>query len=131
MTWLLDTNVVIHGIRSEPASVRRRLQQVGPDEVRISAITVAELWYGAERSDDPARRRAVFHEFLKPYEVVPFDRRAGEHHGRLRHELRHQPIGERDLLIAAIAVANGYTVVTSNTGEFRRVLGLGVEDWSR
>ncbi|MGH8953058.1 MAG: type II toxin-antitoxin system VapC family toxin [Acidimicrobiia bacterium] len=130
MTWLLDTNVVIQAIRGRPAKVRRRLNRVGPDDVTVSAITVAELWYGAERSAEPQRRKDVFEEFLKPYEDLPFDRPAGEHHGRLRHQLRHNPIGERDLLIAAIAMANDLIVVTSNVREFRRVPGLKVEDWS-
>jgi len=38
-------------------------------------------------------------------------------------------IGPNDLMIAAIALANGLTVVTHNIGEFGRVPGLNVEDW--
>jgi tRNA(fMet)-specific endonuclease VapC len=38
-------------------------------------------------------------------------------------------IGPNDLLIAAIALANSVTLVTNNTQEFRRVVGLNVEDW--
>ncbi len=131
MIWLLDTNTVVYAIRARPAAVRARLGRVSPDDVRVSAITVAELWYGAQRSTEPARRRAVFEAFLDPYEILSFDRAAGEEHGRLRHRLRHEPIGERDLLIAAIAVANGLAVVSRNVREFGRVPGLSVEDWSR
>ncbi len=39
------------------------------------------------------------------------------------------PIGPNDLLIAAITVANGLTLVTHNTKEFSRVPGLMLEDW--
>lgn len=130
MTRLLDTNVVIHAIRSRPLSVRQQLGRLSPEDVAVSTITVAELSYGAERSAEPERRRQVFEEFLRPYEILPFDRPAAEHHGRLRNELRHNPIGERDLLIAAIAVARGLVIVTSNVREFHRVPGLTVEDWS-
>ncbi|MBI4543661.1 MAG: hypothetical protein HY703_00520 [Gemmatimonadetes bacterium] len=63
--------------------------------------------------------------------MIWLDRRAAELHGGLRFTLRHQPIGERDLLIAAIAIANDIRLVTANTGEFRRVPGLRVEDWRR
>ncbi len=54
-----------------------------------------------------------------------------KHHARLRYALRHAPIGERDLLIAAIALANRLVVVTHNVKEFSRVPDLVVEDWAR
>lgn len=129
MTWLLDTNVLIHAQRGRPESVRRRLREVAPQAVVISAVTVAELWYGIQRSGDPERKRESWSRFLAPFDVLAFDRPAAELHGGLRFELRHQPIGERDLLIAATALANDLTVVTGNTREFRRVPGLRVEDW--
>jgi tRNA(fMet)-specific endonuclease VapC len=128
--YLLDTNAVIHAVRGYPESVRRRLDREGPGRVRVSAVTVAELWYGAAKSDDPDRRRRLFETFLVPFEVLPFDAAAGKLHGVLRHQLRHEPIGERDLLIAAIARSVGLTLVTANSGEFRRVPELAVEDWS-
>lgn len=53
----------------------------------------------------PHRLRQLFETFLAPIDVVPFDAEAGKLHGVLRHQLRHQPIGERDLLIAATAPA--------------------------
>jgi len=129
VTWLLDTNVLIHAQRGRPEAVRRRLRAVSPENVVISTVTVAELWYGIARSDDPTRKRELWSRFLTPFDVLAFDRAAAEVHGGLRFALRHHPIGERDLLIAAIALANDLTVVTANTREFRRVPGLRVEDW--
>ncbi len=130
MTYLLDTNAVIHALRGRPASVRQRMDAEGPGRVCVSSVTVAELWYGAEKAEDPDRRRRLVEEFLAPLEVVPFDAAAGRLHGVLRHQLRHHPIGERDLLIAAIARALGRTLVTANRAEFERVPDLTVEDWS-
>jgi len=129
VTWLLDTNVLIHAQRGRPEPVRRRLRAVSPESVVISTVTVAELWYGIARSGDPDRKRELWSRFLVPFDVLAFDRSAAEFHGGLRFALRHDPIGERDLLIAAIALANDLTVVTGNTREFRRVPGLRVEDW--
>jgi tRNA(fMet)-specific endonuclease VapC len=62
---------------------------------------------------------------------VPFDDRAGEEYAKVRADLaaKGTPIGPNDLLIAAIALANGLTLVTHNTTEFSRVLGLRLEDW--
>lgn len=130
MKWLLDTNVLIHAQRGEPAAVRRRMQEQSPSDLALSAVTIAELWYGALRSANPDRKRSLWSRVVEPYEVLHFDRAAAELHAEVRYELRHTPIGERDLLIAASAIAHGLIVVTSNTSEFSRVRGLQVEDWT-
>ena len=131
MEWLLDTNMLIFAARDRPRNVRRRLQEVSPDDVAVSSVAIAELWYGAAKSDDPSRKREAWRKFLEPYAVLPFDRAAAEEHARLRYLLRHAPIGERDLLVAAIASANKLRVVTHDLAEFACVPGLEVEDWSR
>lgn len=129
MIRLLDTNVIVAALRRNDA-VRRRLRAASPDDVGIPSVAIAELAYGAERSADPARAGVLWRAFVEPFEVVPFDGFAAEAHGRLRFALRSQPIGERDLLIAATALAHGLAVVTRNVREFRRVPGLAVEDWA-
>lgn len=130
MEWLLDTNMLIFAARDRPLEVRRRLQEASPDDLAVSSIAIAELWFGAEKSDDPPRKREAWTKFLEPYSVLPFDRAAALEHARLRYLLRHSPIGERDLLVASIASANGLGVVTNNLAEFQRVPGLKVADWS-
>jgi tRNA(fMet)-specific endonuclease VapC len=131
MKWLLDTNVLIHAQRGDPAAVRRRLTARSPADLVLSVVTIAELWYGALRSADPALKRSLWSRAVEPYEVLPFDRAAAEAHADLRHNLRHAPIGERDLLIAATALVHGLAVVSSNRSEFSRVPGLRSEDWTR
>lgn len=130
MTWLLDTNVLIHAQRGRPSAVRVRLQSRSPEDMAISAISIAELWYGAAKHADPAGKRELWKRYLEPYATHTFDRSAAEIHGDLRFRLRHNPIGDRDLLIAAIALANGLVLVTNNTREFNRVSELRVEDWT-
>ena len=130
MIWLLDTNVLIHAVRGRPPRVRERLQQQSPDDVAVSSVTVAELWYGAEKSADPERKREAWATVLAPFQVVGFDRGAAEHHARIRYLLRRRPIGERDLLIASIALASDLTLVTHNAAEFSRVPKLRLEDWT-
>ena len=62
-----------------------------------------------------------------------FEAPADAVYGRIRAELEQavKTIGGNDLLIAAQAVALGCTVVTANEGEFRRVVGLTIENWLR
>jgi len=91
----------------------------------------AELHYGALRSKDPQRASAKLEEFLAPFRSVPFDDRCAAVYGRIRARLAQAGslIGPNDLLIAAIAVVHGATLVTHNIREFNRVEGLALEDW--
>jgi tRNA(fMet)-specific endonuclease VapC len=130
LTYLLDTNICIYAIKRAP-EVLRRLQERLPDDFGVSAITIAELWFGAAKSSRPQTTRKAVDAFLKPFEVLPFAGDAAEEYAGIRLQLERagQPIGERDLLIAAIAKARRLTVVTHNVREFSRVSGLKVEDW--
>jgi tRNA(fMet)-specific endonuclease VapC len=94
-------------------------------------MTIAELWFGALKSARPAVARREMDGFLEPFVVLPFDRNAADAYARTRLALERQgrPIGERDLLIASIALARDLVVVTHNTSEFGRVPGLASEDW--
>ncbi len=130
MTYLLDTKTCVYAIKREPR-VLRHLQERSPDELRISAITLAELWFGAAKSSRPQRTRESVDAFLKPFEVLPFEAEAAGRYAEIRLQLEKEggPIGEPDLLNAAIARSRSLTVVTHNVREFSRVSGLRVEDW--
>ena len=116
MTYLLDTNICVYAIKREP-SVLRTLQEHGPDDFGISAITVAELWFGAAKSSRAPQTRSSVDTFLEPFEILPFTIEAADDYADIRLELEKggRPIGERDLLIAATArsrhliVAPGWT----------------------
>jgi len=131
MKYLLDTNTCIYALKGKGGTVDR-LRLHSPDDLGVTIITLAELWFGARKSARPESTRREVDAFLKPFDVLPFDHAAAEAYGRLRFELEHlgRPIGERDLLIASIGVAQGLTVVTHNTSEFGRVPGLKIEDWA-
>lgn len=130
MRYVLDTNTCIYALKLQ-GRVVERMREHGPSEIVITIITLAELWSGAHKS---ARRAAVRREvdaFLDPFEMLPFDREAADSYSRVRFDLERtgRPIGERDLLIASIALSRDLTVVTHNLGEFARVPGLETEDW--
>jgi tRNA(fMet)-specific endonuclease VapC len=129
--YLLDTNTCIAAIRNNVA-VLGRMMNMPPEEMAVAVMTVAELWFGALKSANPARGRAVTDAFLEPFDLLPFDESAADSYASTRRhlQLRGTPIGERDLIIAATALAQGLTVVTNNTREFQRVPGLIVEDWT-
>ena len=131
MAWMLDTNAWIDYLRNPASAVRRRLAEGRPEEILTCAIVRAELLHGAMKYGVPERRLAIVRETLGPYRSLPFDDAAAERYAGIRHELEKsgQRIGPHDLLIAAICLAHGCTLVTANTAEFQRVDGLSLENW--
>lgn len=130
MNWVLDTNVLIHLARRYPTSVVARYTSVPIEQLAVSSVSIAELWYGAAGDVRPEARRAKLNQLLAPLRVLNLDRRVAEVAGELRHALRRSPIGQNDVYIAATALAHGCGVVTANVREFARVPGLAVEDWT-
>jgi len=97
----------------------------------ISAITLSELFHGAEKSAKVAQNLAVVEEFASLLEVLPCSAKASPHDGAIRAALDRagRPIGVDDLHIAAHARSEGLTLVTINRDEFERVPGLLSENW--
>lgn len=131
MKYMLDTNICIYIIKKRPIQVLQALQKHDVGDLCISAITVAELEYGIEKSGNPGRNRLALAEFIAPFEILNFDDKAAREYGIIRVSLEKQGrvIGPFDMQIAAHAKANNLTVVTNNVKEFERVSGLLVENW--
>lgn len=131
MKVMLDTNICIYIINQSADSVLQRFRFFHVGDIGISAITLAELEYGAARSARPKKNREALEEFISTLDVAPFDRQATEAYGKIRAGLEKtgRPIGAMDLLIAAHALSLGVRLATNNEREFRRVPGLRVENW--
>lgn len=132
MRYLLDTNIVSDLVRNPQGAVAKRIHAAGETNVCTSIIVAAELRYGAAKKGS-ARLSAQLEAVLAALEVVPFEAPADVAYGNCRARLEQagQPIGGNDLLIAAQALALGYTVVTDNEREFVRVASLLSENWLR
>ena len=132
MKFMLDTNIIAYARNNRPEAVLQRLLQHRPEDICISAITLAELEYGVYNSLRPEQNQLALMTFLSSIAVVPFDADAAREYGLIRADLKKKGtlIGANDLLIAAHARALGVTLVTNNTREFERVEGLRVENWA-
>lgn len=130
LKYLLDTNMVIYVIKRRPVEVLGLFNE-NAGRMAISAITLAELIHGAEKSTRVAQNLAVVDDFASRLEVVPYTSRASQHYGAIRAVLERagRPIGVNDLHIAAHARSEGLTLVTNNLAEFERVPGLLTENW--
>jgi len=98
-----------------------------------SSIVAHELWYGVaktKRITENARRLDAF--LTSAVDLLEYSEQDAHAAGEARAELERagQRIGEYDTLIAGQALCRNLVLVTANTGEFGRVKGLVVEDWT-
>jgi predicted nucleic acid-binding protein len=115
---LLDTSVIIDW--DQPAVVAAL-----PDDSAVCAITLAELAAGPHLASNPveaARRQARLQQVEATFEPLPFEVAAARSYGQVVAAVASTGRSHRrriaDLLIAAIAHANGLTLYTRNPEDF-------------
>jgi predicted nucleic acid-binding protein len=129
MAILIDADVFLHaerGIFDLDAWLTCQPREV----FKISAITAAELWHGAQRSVGPhrARRTLFLQRLLATFDLVPFTAEAAFHYAHLWTELQSsgQMIGPHDLMLAATALQIDYAIATFSNRHFAVVKGLKI-----
>ncbi|MDE2777964.1 MAG: type II toxin-antitoxin system VapC family toxin [Chloroflexota bacterium] len=133
MRYLLNTNICIYCIsRRFPQLFDKVLLRHRSSGVAISAISKAEMYAGSYRRRFPALYREEQDEFFSYFPSLPFDDAAADVYGRIHAFLRDrgQLMGVADMQIAAIAMANGLTIVTHDMRGFTRLPELPMEDWA-
>ena len=131
LKYLLDTNIVIYTLKNRPQQVQRRFE-AHHGRMGISTVTLRELVFGAEHSQQVEHNLADIEAMVARLEVLPFDDKAAYHFEQIRATLYRadQPIGPYDMMKASQARAFSLILVTNNVKEFERVPGLVTEDWS-
>ena len=122
---VLDTNIVILVRRLDPVSL--------PEQPTITTVTLAELSVGPLAADNPvdrARRQEHLQFAERSFEPLPFDVAAARAFGPVATAMRQagRKVAARsfDAMIAAIAVANGLPLYTTNPDDFAGIDGLQV-----
>ena len=131
MKYLLDTCTVSDFVKGQP-KVLARVKAIPPNLIAVSSLTRMGVDYGLALNVERARKLApLLDAFFSAILTLPFDAADARAAAAIRAALKNQgqPIGAYDVLIAGTALARGLVVVTSNTGEFKRVSGLQLEDW--
>ena len=131
LKYLLDTNIVIYVMKRRPLQVLQIFNE-SAHRMAISALTLSELFHGAEKSERVSENLGAIDDFCSRLEVLPYTARASQHYGAIRSALEKsgQTIGVNDLHIAAHARSEGLILVTNNVGEFARVPALQIENWT-
>src|SRR5215472_5942611 len=129
MRYLLDANAVIALLNDKSSKTAQRARRERVGDVAMSAIVAHELLYGAFKSRRAAQNLALIDALQ--FVVLEFDKEDARKAGEVRALLaaKGTPIGPYDVLIAGQAVARDMILVTHNTQEFGRVMGLQIEDW--
>jgi len=131
LKYMLDTNIIVYTLKNRPAQVRKLFKQ-HEGQMCISVVTLGELIFGAENSQQVERNLADIEAMTARLEVLPLDNTAAYHFGQIRADLyrRGQPIGPYGMLIAGHARSSGLQLVTNNVREFSRVPGLLLANWA-
>lgn len=132
MKYMLDTNICIYLIKKKPEKVLRHFRSNTIGDIGISSITLAELRYGVEKSQQVQKNREALYAFLLPLEIADFDDEAASSYGIVRAALEKAgtPVGSMDMLISAHALSLGVTLITNNVREIKQIKNLNITDWS-
>jgi tRNA(fMet)-specific endonuclease VapC len=131
MKYMLDTNICIYIIKKKPEKVFEKFCSLKPGDICISVVTLAELQFGIEKSQNKERNKLALVYFLAPVEIIPFSEKAAVSFGKIRAELEQKGsiIGAYDMMIAAHCMSEGLALVSNNISEFKRIDGLKLENW--
>ncbi len=131
MLYMLDTNICIYLLKNKPPGIREKLERIEFGNLAISSISVAELYFGIEKSRNPQKNLINLNKFLSPIIIIPFNIHAARIYGTIRNMLEKEGklIGPNDMLIAAHALSTDSILVTNNIKEFKRVPKLKLENW--
>jgi tRNA(fMet)-specific endonuclease VapC len=130
MRYLLDTNICIFFLRGK-LNLDEIIKKKGRENCFISEITVVELRYGAENSDNSTKSHKSLDAFLSGLSIIPI---FGSIKRYAKEKVRLKNIGrpmhdEFDLLIGVTAIENKLTLVTDNVKDFERLDGIKIENW--
>ena len=131
MNYLLDTDICIYILNERPVNVSEKFRTIKAENITLSSLTIAELYYGAEKSRLGERNRRALTQFIATLNRADFTAETAQVYAALRASLEHSgtPIGPLDTLIAAHALSLEATLVTNNIREFSRVPDLEIENW--
>ena len=131
--YILDTCTWIEFFH-ERSSVKEKVDEMDPDQIFASEITLAELTYGAINSSD-YERHIKEPQWLRQYITVYPISDVFEEYGQIRCALKRikkdmdQKVGQFDMLIGATALHYGLTVVTDNVKDFSLMSGVKCVNW--
>lgn len=130
MQYLLDTSICVFFLRGK-LNLDEIIKEKGKTNCFISEVTVLELRYGAENSDNPTKSHKAVDLFVHGITIIPI---FGSIKRYAKEKVRLRRIGKPmhdqfDLLIGVTAIENKLTLVTENVKDFEILDGIKIENW--
>lgn len=130
MQYLLDTNICVFFLRGK-LNLDEIIREKGTENCFVSEITVFELRYGAENSENPTKSHKAVDLFVNGITVIPIYSSIKKY---AKEKVRLRRIGkpmhdEFDLLLGVTAIENKLTLVTDNEKDFVNIEGITIENW--
>jgi tRNA(fMet)-specific endonuclease VapC len=131
MSYLLDTDICIYILNQGDPKLRKKFQEKAAARLAVSALTEAELYYGALHSRKAKQNWERVGIFLEPLEIIPFTSREAMGFAEIKEILfrKGKPIGAIDMMIAATALAHDLTLISNNVKHFTNIPKLKFENW--
>jgi tRNA(fMet)-specific endonuclease VapC len=124
MKYLLDTTWIVEYLRGN-AEVISRVQELQEEGLAVSIISVAELYEGVFRSNNPTANEQSLKDLLSAATVLEITQEICRVYGEEKAKLVQKGaiIGALDLLIAATVLHHNLTLLTEDH-DFERIEGL-------
>jgi len=129
--YLLDTDICVYWLKQDDR-IEQNAISVGLENIAISFMTLSELYYGAHKSQRVEENLAAISLLSTKVSVVDSNDQICARFGKLKVSLEKQGmiIDDADLFIAACALTTDATLVTNNTGHFKRIEELQLQNCS-
>jgi predicted nucleic acid-binding protein len=129
--FLLDTDMVIYSLKGNEA-VKQNLRTHINDPIKITVVTLMELYYGAYKSQKVTANLARLKMIERNMEIISSDEKSAEIFGMIKADLENRgiPLDDFDIIIASCALVHNLTLVTNNIKHFKRIDGLRLANWT-
>jgi len=126
---VLDTDVCIELLKGKEKVIK--IRESIDDDIGISFMSIAELYYGAEKSKNQIKNYNEIEKLLLSMEIIHSDFRILKRFGKIKALLEKQGISlaDADILVAATTMETGTKLITGNVRHFERIPGLVIENW--
>lgn len=130
ITYLFDTDTFIYLTKGN-RHVLKKIQENAELTIKLSTISVSELYFGMYHSQRVEENLKKLESFLNTIEILDFDLPSAKRFGKLKQSLfeKRLTIDDFDLAIASIALTHHCTLITHNTKHFIKIPDLVIEDW--
>ncbi len=128
MGCIIDSCILINAERNKD-TLLKRFSSMKKESFYISVITASELLYGVEVASDfniKNKRKAFVEDILLKFPIIQTNLSVARMHAKISSELKQNGniIGTHDIWIGATCIAHGYSLLTDNIKDFKRIPGL-------